>query len=67
MGFRTNNELSKFFSCCKDCTKRNVTCHDTCEEYLNGKKLLAEYKKKKEMEKDIITKRHLKYMGRRQL
>lgn len=67
MGFRTNNELSKFFSCCKDCTKRAMLCHDTCKEYLTGKKLLAEYKAKKEKDKDIITKRHLKYMGRKQL
>lgn len=34
---------------CKDCTKRSVTCHSTCEEYRNWseerKKMLdAEYK-----------------------
>lgn len=34
-------------SCCKDCTKRHVGCHDKCEEYANFKKELKEKKRVK--------------------
>lgn len=67
MGFNTNNEISKFFLCCKNCTRRCMNCHDKCEDYLNGKNELIKYKIKKEQEKLILTKRQMKYMGRKQI
>ena len=44
-----------------------MNCHDTCEDYLNGKQELVKYKIKKQAEKDILTKRQMKYMGRKQI
>lgn len=31
--------------CCKDCTRREVGCHSSCEEYLQEK---ADYNKRKD-------------------
>ena len=33
---------------CKDCKDRSVTCHSTCEKYLEFRKMMEEeYKKRK--------------------
>ena len=29
--------MIRYFHCCKDCQKREVGCHGSCEEYLESK------------------------------
>lgn len=38
---------------CKDCEKRELRCHATCEEYASFKEKLAREKQKREIEKDV--------------
>lgn len=38
---------------CKECTKRQIGCHDTCEEY-------KEWKKEKKERNDIVVKERSK-------
>lgn len=39
-------------SCCKDCKKRKLYCHSTCETYINAK---TEHDKMQEIRKKEMT------------
>lgn len=49
MSFNFNSSSSCFSHCCKDCIKRHVGCHSTCEDYIEAKK---KYEERKQWEKE---------------
>lgn len=67
MSWKVNNEFSRCFICCKDCKERTMTCHSTCEKYLEGRKALEKLKRNIANDKSIFTKRQLNEMERKQL
>lgn len=40
--------------CCKDCSKRCVGCHSSCEEYLSFREELDEFNKKVAESKALV-------------
>lgn len=38
--------------CCKECTKRSMACHATCETYQNEKTALIKYKTEQKKENE---------------
>ena len=43
----------KIISCCKDCQRRKVGCHSSCEEYIKEKAAAEENRKKKVLAKEF--------------
>lgn len=48
-----------FFDCCKGCNRREVGCHEYCQDYSDGKnnydKLKTRIKKKSDEENDVFA------------
>lgn len=51
--------------CCKDCEKRYVGCHSTCEDYIAEKKADAERKAKMETERKLNSSQIQKVIARK--
>lgn len=53
------------FLCCKDCSKRNMTCHDNCDIYKKAKENYENMKQKINFAKPIFSTTDIKNLNKK--